>query len=248
MPVLGLEFARLRFALLATEVDRYRLLARQVARIVETAARALQPGDTEREIAGRLAAQLLAAGMTPAVLLVAGDARIARFRHPVPTGLRIARQGMLVAVAERGGLHVGLTRIVHFGTLPADLARRHTAAVAVDAAMAAASVPGARACDVLRAGVDAYRIHGFETEWHLHHQGGPTGYAPREYLATPRTTEPLVEHQPVAWNPSVSGTKSEDTLLVTAEGPEYLTVGDGWPVVEVRTAAAVHRRPAILER
>jgi Xaa-Pro aminopeptidase len=246
-PLLGMEFARLRFALMPSEADRYRVLARQAAGVVEEAARAIRPGEIELQVAGRLAAQLLAGGMTPAVLLVAGDERIARFRHPIPTRRPIARQAMLVAVVERGGLHVGLTRLVHCGPLPADLSRRHTAVTAVDAAMAAVSAPGARSCDVLAAGIEAYHLHGFGDEWRRHHQGGPTGYAPREYVATPQNQEPLVEHQPVAWNPSIAGTKSEDTLLVTPDGPEYLTVGHGWPVLEVHAADRVFRRPAILE-
>ncbi|MDR7420312.1 MAG: hypothetical protein QN178_15525 [Armatimonadota bacterium] len=246
-PVLGLDFARLRFALLPSEVERYRRLGLAVAAIIEDVARGVRPGDTEWEIAGRVTEAMSARGLTPAVLLVAADARIARFRHPIPTPARVERQAMLVTVAEAGGLHVALSRLVRHGPLTADLAQRHAAVVAIDSALAAASVPGVRACDALQAGIAAYRISGYDDEWRWHHQGGPTGYAPREYIVTPQTTEPLVEHQPVAWNPSVAGTKSEDTFLVSPDGPSYVTMTGSWPTRRLAVGGQTIERPVILE-
>jgi hypothetical protein len=37
----------------------------------------------------------------------------------------------------------------------------------------------------------------------------------------------------LAWNPSLPGSKIEDTILRTAEGLEVLTVDPAWPTVEV---------------
>lgn len=53
----------------------------------------------------------------------------------------------------------------------------------------------------------AYAEAGFPDEWHLHHQGGPAGYEPREYVATPRSTDVVLVGQVYAWNPSITGTK-----------------------------------------
>jgi Xaa-Pro aminopeptidase len=247
-PLLGLEFARVRFALLPSETERYRRLGRTVAGTLEAVVRNVDPGDTEWEISGRLAAALAALGVTPVVVLVAADDRIARYRHPIPTPVRVARRAMVALVAEAGGLHVALSRLVHHGSLPRELARRHAAVVAVDGVLAGVSRPGARAGDALRAAIDAYREQGFEGEWQWHHQGGPTGYAPRDYLATPGTDEVLVSHQAVAWNPSIAGTKSEDTLLVEPEGPVYVTLTGAWPTLKVVAGGQTFERPAILER
>jgi hypothetical protein len=54
----------------------------------------------------------------------------------------------------------------------------------------------------------------------------------------------------VAWNPSIAGTKSEDTVLVTARGLEVLTEASGrWPRLEVALGRGRSlRRPAILVR
>ena len=104
--------------------------------------------------------------------------------------------------------------------------------------------------EALRAGIAAYARAGFAGEWRRHHQGGPTGYAARDFLATPRERRRIALGQAVAWNPSIAGTKSEDTVLVTPRGLEVLTEASArWPRLEVpfgrgRTLA----RPAILVR
>jgi len=110
-----------------------------------------------------------------------------------------------------------------------------------------ATRPGRKAADVFQAGVAAYAAHGYPDEWHKHHQGGPAGYEPREYVVTPETPDTVAAGQVYAWNPSITGTKSEDTILVGAEGNEVLTAIEGWPQVQVAVAGGQMARPAILE-
>ena len=50
-----------------------------------------------------------------------------------------------------------------------------------------------------------------------HHQGGPCGYQGRDYLGSPSAPGVVLENQPYAWNPSITGTKSEDTIMATTE-------------------------------
>ena len=57
------------------------------------------------------------------------------------------------------------------------------------------------------------------------HQGGPCGYQGRDYLGSPTAPGVVLENQPFAWNPSITGTKSEDTILATVAGPEIITRG-----------------------
>jgi Xaa-Pro dipeptidase len=73
-------------------------------------------------------------------------------------------------------------------------------------------------------------VQGYADEWQRHHQGGPAGYEPREYVATPETLDPVGVGQVFAWNPSITGTKSEDTILVGEDGNEILTQIAGWPL------------------
>ena len=53
------------------------------------------------------------------------------------------------------------------------------------------------------------------------------GYAPRDFVATPTEQRALQERQLVGWNPSISGTKSEDTLVSSGE---VLTAMNDWPM------------------
>ena len=160
----------------------------EAAQALETACLNAQPGDTELEVAASLAFQCQKLGILSLVNLVAGDERVARYRHPLPTGNRV-RHTMLVALTgRRYGLHISLTRMVSFGAPSLDLAARHRAVAAVDARLNLESQAGASLGAVFGRGVEQYANEGFPGEWELHHQGGLTGYAGREIFATPPTS------------------------------------------------------------
>lgn len=253
------DIVRLRYQLTAREIERYRRLGAKTARALEDTARSVRPGRTEFEVAAALDGALLARGLQPTVTLVAADERIAGYRHPIPTAKTVERSCMLVTCARSGGLVAAATRLVHFGELSPDLRRRHNAVVQVDAGVLAASKEGASMAalfDVLKL---AYAEQGFPGEEEKHHQGGTIGYRGREYKADPNSKEILHAPQAVAWNPSITGTKSEDTYLVTAAsgapggaqdaGLECLTSGDGaWPMIQVEAGNRRFMRPDILVR
>jgi antitoxin VapB len=54
--------------------------------------------------------------------------------------------------------------------------------------------------------------------------------------------------QAYAWNPSITGTKSEDTMLVGDDGNEVITAMPGWPTIELKLDGKTIQRPAILEQ
>lgn len=223
--------APLRWSLTAADVRRYRALGRDAAEVVRSVMENILPGVTEHQIAGITGAMLRQRGIMPYVVLVAADRRVDCYRHPIPTANRLRRKLMVVVCAQRHGLIVSLTRLVHFGKPPAELRRKHQAVCRVDEALHAATKPGARWCDVLAEGVRAYQESGYGDEWLKHHQGGPTGYECRDFKATPREKRRVMHRQAVAWNPSITGTKSEDTTL--SDG-EVLTVMPGWPLCGTR--------------
>jgi Xaa-Pro aminopeptidase len=178
------------------------------------------------------------------VLLVAGEQRIPLHRHPLPTITAVGSIAMIVVCARRGGLIANLTRLVAFGR---DVSReeRYARLLNVDVSLNTATFPGRRFNDVLSIGVDAYAVEGFSAdEWRRHHQGGPTGYAPRVRLVTMEDERVILASQAVAWNPSVPGLKSEDTVLVSETGVEVLTADPAWPTVSLGGL----QRPLILVR
>ena len=234
-----------RRTLVRDEVTRYEGLGRDTAAALTLAARSLDPAQTEFAAAARVAAALVERGADPIVLLVAGEERLPRHRHPLPTGAPLGRLAMVVVCARRHGLIANATRFVAFGGLSPELRDAYERLLAVDAAFNAATVPGARVGDVFARGAAAYAEHGFDAhEWRLHHQGGPTGYAARDYVADADSAPSVEAGQAFAWNPSVPSLKSEDTIVATADGPRILTSDPEWPTADV---GGLHR-PLVLER
>lgn len=155
------------------------------------------------------------------------------------------------------------------------LRERHRAACTVEVAALGATravaEEGGTGGDVFAAIRDAYERAGHPDEWQLHHQGGAAGYAGREWIAAPGTEErrssssrtPSDELEATsqtqsddavtmpmayAWNPTVQGAKSEDTVLVREDGFEVLTDTGRWPTttVEVEEYDAALERPDVL--
>jgi antitoxin VapB len=157
------------------------------------------------------------------------------------------RYAMLVLCGRRWGLVCSITRLIHFGSLPDELRRKAEAVAKVDAVFIAHTRPGNKISQIFQYAVDAYAANGFPDEWKLHHQGGPASYEPREYIATPKIKDTVVLGQAYAWNPSITGTKSEDTIQVGEQDNEVLTAIPGWPVIEVQINGKAYSRPAILE-
>ena len=242
------SFTALRFTLLPPEIERYRRLGQDAALAIETACREARPGERERDVAARIAQGCAARGILPLVVLVAGDERIAKYRHPLPTDHVWQRTLLVALTGRRHGLHASLTRMVSAGEPDAELAARFRAVQRVDAAMLLASRPGATLDDVLARARAQYATEGFADEWQLHHQGGLTGYAGRERFAVPGEALRLGAAQAVAWNPSITWVKSEDTALVTPAGPEILTASATWPRDTVRIDDGAVERPALLIR
>lgn len=241
------DLAQLRLSLTPSEIARFRQLGAACARAMDEAIRQVRPGMTETAIAGLLSQATYAAGALPIVNLIATDERIFRYRHPLPTAKRMERYAMLVLCGRQRGLVASITRLVHFGPLPDELRRKQDACAQVDATFIARTRPGARLRDVFWAGVEAYAATGFPDEWQRHHQGGPAGYEPREVIANPNSPQSVLVGQVYAWNPSITGVKSEDTILVGEQDNEVLTTIAGWPTIPVEVGGKALWRPAILE-
>ncbi len=241
------EIACLRPPLTSEEGDRFRTLATLCAAGMEQAARAVRPGLSEYQIAGMLSREVESRGVQAVVNLIAVDERIFSFRHPLPTAKELQKYAMLILCGRKWGLICSVTRLVHFGALP-DVVRRKAEIVArIDAEMIAATRPNSTLGDVFRKAQDAYAAAGFPDEWKLHHQGGSAGYMPREVTATPASTDPILLGQAFAWNPSIAGAKSEDTILVGERSNEILTEMADWPAMEIEVGDQIIKRPAILE-
>ena len=241
------DLMHLRHPLLPPEVDRYRELGSTTEQVMYRVCHDLRPGMTEYQVASRLAADCLDVGTDATVRLVAFDERIDKYRHPIPTEKELESRAMVVLCARKDGPIANLTRLVNFKPIDMDLRQRHDSVCRVDAAFNLASKPGATLGEVFARGVSQYQSEGFGDEWRLHHQGGTTGYEGRDVKGTPGCEVRLVAPTAVAWNPSIRGTKSEDTFLVTDRGVENITFSKDWPQVGAQIDLGTLQRCDILE-
>ena len=239
--------ARLRADLTPEEGERFRALGRLCAEAMDNAIRAVHPGMSEHQIAALLSAETEGRGVQTIVNLVATDERIFTFRHPLPTHKTLDRYAMLVLCGRQKGLVCSITRLVHFGRLPDELRRKAEAVAQVEAAFILGTRPGRSLGEVFQEALAAYARTGFSDEWQLHHQGGPAGYEPRETISVPGSSDVIKLGQAFAWNPSITGTKSEDTILVGETENEVLTEIEGWPGLQVVVDGKAITRPTILE-
>jgi antitoxin VapB len=238
--------ARCRYQLTSAEQERFRGLGRDAGEVVGKFARTLEPGETEAEVARRLSDALAARGMRSVVTLVASDERLPKYRHPVPSARRWERTLMLVTCARRSGLIASLSRIVCVGQVPEELKRRTQAVASVNARLLAATRPGATGSELYRTVAAAYADEGFAGEEHLHHQGGACGYRTRDWVAHPASAETVRLQQAFAWNPSITGTKAEETCFASDDGVEILTTSPDWPQITVQVDGREYPSPDVL--
>ncbi|MFL6227199.1 MAG: M24 family metallopeptidase [Pyrinomonadaceae bacterium] len=238
--------ARCRYQLTDAELERYRALGRDAGAALGELMRRLEPGESETEITRRASDALAARDMRGVVMLVAADERLAQFRHPVPTARRWERVLMVVACARRGGLVASLTRIVCAGAISEELRRRTDAAARVNAQLLAATRPATSGAELYEVASRAYAAEGFAGEEHLHHQGGACGYRTRDWVAHPACAERVQAGQAFAWNPSITGTKVEETCVVFADEAETITTTTGWPQISVELHGRAYLSPDVL--
>ncbi len=110
------ELARLRAKLTPEEGNRFRELGKYCALAMQSACESVQPGQTEYEIASRLAFEAEKQGVQAIVNLIATDERIFAYRHPLPTAKKLDRYAMLILCGRKNGLICSLTRLVHYGS------------------------------------------------------------------------------------------------------------------------------------
>ena len=246
----GTSLEEMYYPLNDREIKNLRRLAKDTASIVETIARNLNPGAMEVQVAGELAGRLVSGGIWPEFIMVAADDRIIRFHHSIPKQIPIKKMALLSVTVHRLGLYTSLTRLVSIGAVTPEWHQFQNACNHIDAKAIRQSTPGVSVGEIFHRIKQSYIDEGFQDEWEAHHQGGPAGFYGRDYKATENESRCLVEQQPIVWNPTVHGAKSEDTILTAPIGklPEIITETGDWVYNNVAVDGASIRRPAILEK
>jgi Xaa-Pro aminopeptidase len=240
------DLTPLRTILTAEERVRIEWLGRETGAAIEETAFQLRAGESEYQIASLLAGNCLKRGIEPIVNLVAVDERVYTRRHPLPTHKRLENYAMLVVCGRSKGQIASATRLVHFGEPSMKLIQLHRAVASIDVALICNTRPEVSFTQLFEIMKDSYESIGFSAEWQYHHQGGLSGYNSREQLLLPGSSHMVHRDQVYAWNPSIAGTKSEDTILVGESENRVLTFTGNYPMIDVSYQGKVMQRPAIL--
>ena len=228
-PCVQTDLIPLRMTLDEEQKAVYRQLGADCAAILEHIIGSARPGQSEAQLAAQLAGEMAQKNIRASCILIGSDERTRKYRHPMPTDKTIENDVMMVAGAERGGLWVSMTRMVSFSPLSQEVRDRFEATQHIFAAMQCHMSPGMSYREYFAFVQELYAQYALPDEWKQHHQGGPTGYACREFVVRPDTEGAIQSEQAYAWNPTFMGTKCEETTLLTREGIEVLTKTSDWP-------------------
>jgi antitoxin VapB len=229
------------------EYDRNRIveISRRAALALGEAMKEVDSNDREIDVAARITEALWRHNLEISFLGVAGESRVKKFRHPLPTESLIGNRASASICAREKGLIASVTRIVSFGELSTTEENEYSSILEVEADLFDATIIGNPFSTVIDVATHSYGAHGFDKEeWQNHHQGGPSGFLPRDWPATPSSTRLIQENQVIAWNPTGKGWKVEETLLTSSGGNLLLTGDSLWPSRSVRGRV----RPDILRK
>jgi antitoxin VapB len=232
---LGIEVEMMRASLIESDLARFQNICIDTAVALGNAMKQAESTDREIDVAGLITHSLWQADLEIAFLGVAGQERVHRFRHPLPTDSVVGNRVSASICAKRKGLIASVTRIVTFGEVTDQMITDYTSIFKVEAALLDATIVGNSFSDPINAAIAAYPANGFDSdEWTKHHQGGPTGFLPRDWPANKGSTRLIQSNQPIAWNPTGKGWKAEDTIIATNSGVKLLSVDPEWPSFEVK--------------
>ena len=238
--------SEMQYSLVDNEIARYLWLGETYSAALESVLAEVRPGDMERDIVGRINNALWKLGIDTVLYLVAGDERIYKYRHCIPTENRIQKYMMVSCNARYKGLITKTTRFVHFGQPDEKLLKQYADTVEIENRMIAATKAGVDDLDVQNVGIAAYEELGYHEMWKVHHQGGPQGYSNGYYLVTKERHGIVQPNQCYCYNPSITGTKTEDAFIVSEDGPLMITKPITFPKMVSTVGGIQFERPGIL--
>ena len=170
-----------------------------------------------------------------------------QFRHPIPTE-NIWKKILLIAVcAKRQGLIANLSRIICIGEISSELKRKTEAAAFVFARLLAETKPDRTGAELYKIAADAYCRKRF-CQRNKSASSGRRNRLQNTRLgdSSEDRTKKFFDKQAFAWNPSITGTKTEETVLVSENKIEILTQTPDFPQISVEIDGREYISPDIL--
>lgn len=209
----------------------YKDLCQDSTIILEDICKNIKKGITEYQLAGEISKELWTKNIEPITILIGFDERALKRRHPVMIGNVLKNYALVGICGRRNGLIVSISRDVLIDG-DREMEEKHRKCAMVNAAFLNSLKIGSTLEEVFEAGVNQYEKEGYPLEYLKHHQGGLTGFIPRELRANKGCVHKVRENEAYAFNPTIQGSKCEDTVFVTQNGIENLTYTGNYSYVE----------------
>jgi len=242
------DLVQLHYPFTDLEIERYTRVGALCDKMLKAVADRIHPGMTEHEIEAEILFEYGKENMTPKVLLVGSDERIAKYRHPNASPKKVEKLVLLHPGAEKWGLHANITRMVYFGDkLPEDLQHKYDLLNLCEAQAMAMCRPGVRYHDILEERRRIFRESGCEEEFFNHYPGVITGY----YFVDAQpiiNNEAVVERIAYDWFITVTGAKVEELSISDPKGAKLLSATGVWPVKEYCYKGFKYNLPIIYQR
>jgi Xaa-Pro dipeptidase len=239
---------KMRLAMTDYERACYRALGQIVSHALEATGRTINPGETEREVAGQLSHRLIHRGALPVMITVTADGRGRVYRQGSFTATPVGNNCVMTVTARKYGLCARASRSICFGQPDPLFRKEHDSACKVSATYVASSWPDSVPRQILASGQRIYQLTGAEYDWFLCPQGQVTGRIPVEIELTPKLEDLLQANWAITWHASIGAAVSCDTFLISEDGPRAITAAENWPLKRIRIQGAEFVRPDLLIR
>lgn len=217
------------------EMERYREVGKEGMQILHDLALWVEPGMTEREIVAKMWEEYVKKDFDCNCMFATADERIKKFRHGVPTFKKVKNAVLLAPAVYKYGLNITLTRMVYFKEPPEDIRRRMDSVMALQASVVSWTKIGTKLSEILNRIMALFTELGYPEERNRHFHGGPQGY----HVSYPERNldpgETVGSNMAFGWYLCITGTKSEETLLVDNNGTHIATFDPDYPYKEIET-------------
>ena len=215
------------------EMERYREVGKEGMQILHDLALWVKPGMTEREIVAKMWEEYVKKDFDCNCMFATADERIKKFRHGVPTYKKTEKAVLLAPAVYKYGLNITITRMVYFEEPPEDIRRRMDGVIALQASVVSRTKIGTRLSVILNGIMAHFTELGYPEERDRHFHGGPQGYRVSYPERNMDPSETVISNTAFGWYLCISGTKSEETLLVDNDGTHIATFDPNYPYKEI---------------
>ncbi|WP_300365313.1 Xaa-Pro peptidase family protein [Brachyspira sp.] len=222
---------KLRYSLFDDQINTAIELGKTSASILEKTMKNIKPGLTEYQIEAEIRYAFGKENIELPVLLIACDDNLNVYRHPLAT-FKIANERFIAVLCPRyKGVVIALSRIVYFRKRTEEEKKRDETICKINNLLMNETNIGMNSKALWDFMVKTYKEENVETEYLNHHQGGAIGFESREWVLRPALEETIYKNQMIAYNPTLIGTKAEETLLILENSKEILTIGKDFPTL-----------------